>query len=160
MEDKEIVKALECCKNDGIICFECPYKKANGCMEKLSADALDLINRQDEEINRLQADSKRLKKVQMQLDDAMKMYHVIQAEALKEFVYDLMQIPNVSVYKYEIKNLLKEKLGGQSLNDVKCIDCEYLELELPYAVCSKAYKGMVHPNDSCGKGKLKEKGCE
>ena len=51
--DNEIVKALECCKNDGIICGECPYKKANGCMEKLSADALDLINRQNAEIERL-----------------------------------------------------------------------------------------------------------
>ena len=30
-------------------------------------------------------DSKRLKQVQMQLDDAMKMYHVIIAEAVKEF---------------------------------------------------------------------------
>lgn len=42
-------------------------------------------------------------------------------------------------------------------NDVKCIDCEYLELELPYAVCSKAYKGIVNPNDSCGKGKLRKR---
>lgn len=40
-------------------------------------------------------------------------------------------------------------------NDVKCKDCEHLELELPYAVCSKAYKGIVNPDDSCGKGKRK-----
>lgn len=36
---------------------------------------------------------------------------------------------------------------------VKCIDCEYLDFEVPYAVCSKAYKGIVSPDDSCGKGK-------
>ena len=53
LTDNEIVKALECCKNDGIICFECPYKKPNGCMEKLSADVLDLINRLQAEIERL-----------------------------------------------------------------------------------------------------------
>lgn len=39
------------------------------------------------------------------------------------------------------------------LNDIKCIDCEFLELVLPYGVCSKGYKGMVSPDDSCGKGK-------
>ena len=56
-----------------------------------------------------------------------------------------------------LDNLLKETGCEQPiLNDVKCIDCEYLELELPYAVCSKAYKGIVQPNDSCGKGKLEE----
>ena len=75
LTDSEIVKALECCKSDGIICFECPYKKTNGCMEKLSADALDLINRQkayiekcekvehfaDKTIATLQAENERLK---------------------------------------------------------------------------------------------------
>lgn len=45
------------------------------------------------------------------------------------------------------------KSNTQKKNDVKCIECEYLELELPYGVCSKAYKGMVSPDDSCGKGK-------
>ena len=45
LTDSEIIEALECCKNDEIICMECPYKKAKGCMKKLSADALDLINR-------------------------------------------------------------------------------------------------------------------
>ncbi len=39
--------------------------------------------------------------------------------------------------------------------EVKCKDCEHLELELPYAVCSKAYMGIVNPDDSCGKGKRK-----
>lgn len=35
----------------------------------------------------------------------------IKAEAYKEFAYELMQIPDVKVYKHEIKNLLKEKIG-------------------------------------------------
>ncbi len=41
-------------------------------------------------------------------------------------------------------------------NDIKCIDCEYLEFESPYAVCSKGYKGIVSPSDTCGKGKLRK----
>ena len=38
------------------------------------------------EIERLEKDSKRLKKIQMQLDDAMKMYSIIKAEAVKEVI--------------------------------------------------------------------------
>lgn len=50
LTDNEIIKALECCKEEEVICFECPYKKENGCMEKLSDDALALINRLQAEI--------------------------------------------------------------------------------------------------------------
>ena len=43
-------------------------------------------------------------------------------------------------------------------NDVKCKDCQYLMFSDMYGECSKAYKGIVKPNDSCGKGKLREIG--
>ena len=49
------------------------------------------INRQKAEIERLEKDSKRLKKVEMQLDDAMKMYDTIKAEAIKEFAERLKE---------------------------------------------------------------------
>ena len=124
---------------------------------------LDFIEAQEAYINRLQADSKRLKKVQMQLDDAMKMYHVIKAEAYKEFAERLKEEINVrttfskeqdkNVLSY-IDNLLKELTNEQPPNDVKCIDCEYLEINGAWGVCAEANK-MVHPNDCCGKGKLK-----
>ena len=39
--------------------------------------------------------------------------------------------------------------------EVKCKDCEYLMFSDCYGECSKAYKGIVSPDDSCGKGKLK-----
>jgi hypothetical protein len=42
-------------------------------------------------------------------------------------------------------------------DDVKCIDCKYLELSLPYGVCS-LYCKMVDPDDSCGEGRPREKG--
>ena len=38
---------------------------------------------------------------------------------------------------------------------VVCKDCEYLMFSDCYGECSKAYKGIVSPNDSCGKGKLR-----
>lgn len=53
-----------------------------------------------------------------------------------------------------IYNLLKELTNEQPPNDVKCIDCEYLEINGAWGVCAEAHK-MVHPDDCCGKGKLK-----
>ena len=40
-------------------------------------------------------------------------------------------------------------------NDVKCVECEYLMFSDMYGECSKNYKGIAHPDDSCGKGKRK-----
>ena len=35
---------------------------------------------------------------------------------------------------------------------VHCKDCKYLMFSDCYGECSKAYKGIVNPNDSCGYG--------
>lgn len=56
MTDNEIIKALECCshRNEDLPCDGCPaYNIAQMCMEDLMSDALDLINRQKAEIERL-----------------------------------------------------------------------------------------------------------
>ena len=55
MTDKEIIKALECCTNWNITkCFECPYVDYDGsCVNKSKIDALDLINRQQIEIEKM-----------------------------------------------------------------------------------------------------------
>jgi DNA-directed RNA polymerase subunit RPC12/RpoP len=52
---------------------------------------------------------------------------------------------------------LRKNFPNSEKETVKCKDCEYLELELPYGVCSKAYKGMVRPDDTCPNGKRREK---
>ena len=53
MTDNEIIKALEYCDNQGITseCEKCSIK--NGCRSVLIKNALDLINRQKEEIEEL-----------------------------------------------------------------------------------------------------------
>jgi hypothetical protein len=58
MTDAEIIKALEYCKNQGFVskCCECRYKNSSGCVELLITDALDLINRQKAEIERLETE--------------------------------------------------------------------------------------------------------
>ena len=56
MTDNEIIKALECCGFEyGNLCSVCPkYEKDNDfCQEELHNYAIDLINRQKAEIERL-----------------------------------------------------------------------------------------------------------
>ena len=53
LENNEIIKALECCKTGD--CDNCPfYGRKEDCEVELPEEALNLINRQQEEIERLQ----------------------------------------------------------------------------------------------------------
>lgn len=54
MTDNEIIKALECCA--AVKCYECPlrlYRFGSRCVTKLAKEALELIQRQQERIERL-----------------------------------------------------------------------------------------------------------
>jgi hypothetical protein len=107
LTDSEIVKALNDCKdiscNDCILCNDLCEIDHGGVptfiidlINHLQAEKQILeielkamrgaANSYKAEIERLNKDSKRLKKVQMQLDDLCKMHHIIKAEAYKEFV--------------------------------------------------------------------------
>lgn len=95
MTDNEIVKALECCKKDD--CDNCPNDFGN-CYSNLAGYALDIINSQRAEIERLRAcvksedEVRAIMKSQMmpmvseivneQFDVAVKL---AKAEAIKEF---------------------------------------------------------------------------
>jgi len=131
MTDNEIIKALECCQSeDAGMCRICPFHSDtySGCWYELHKDALDLINRQKAEIERLNN----------------KLY--VQKERLN-VIYGLTYY----------KELLLNHISKNS-NTVKCKECEYLMFSDMYGECSKGYyKGIVSPNDSCGKGKLRVK---
>ena len=153
LTDNEIKKALE--KLFTLMRYEGDLQGST-----IICNAFDLINR-------LQAENERLKaKVNhfQYLHDVFTTTPTnrIKAEAYKEFAEEILELfpkdkCNTVISRVTVKNILKDLVSEQPpLNDVKCIECEYLELELPYGVCSKAYKGIVSPNDSCGKGKLKE----
>lgn len=69
MTDEQIIKALECCAtDDGDDCSQCPYgnivyKSGNGgCVNRCRKDALDLVNRQKKEIERLKRENTILSK--------------------------------------------------------------------------------------------------
>ena len=57
MTDAEIIKALECCTTKGAKCSDCPaFKKVDRSdCKKYFSGALDLINRQQAEIERLES---------------------------------------------------------------------------------------------------------
>ena len=81
MTDNEVIKALECCINDD--CDNCPDTFGN-CEHNAMRNALNLINRQQEEIEKLQ-------KVNDSFTDIGKLYSEIKVEAVKEFA-DRLQI--------------------------------------------------------------------
>ena len=130
MTDEQIIKALECCAtDDGDDCFQCPYgnivyKPGNGgCVNRCRKDALDLINRQKEEIERLKKKNKILIKnadtaFQDGLDENRDLFKKevepeIRAEAIKEFAEKLKKRFYLSAGRcvvdvYHINNLVKE----------------------------------------------------
>ena len=91
MTDNEIIKALECCRDAESVfdCQNCPYIECTnkkGCITELHGDILDLIKRQQAEIERLRNTVKtdfltvteKLKFSQSEIGD-------IRTEAIKEF---------------------------------------------------------------------------
>lgn len=58
----EIVKALDCCSRDSK-CEECPYSAISADCFSLEKDAISLIKKQKEEIDRLNDEINNLKKM-------------------------------------------------------------------------------------------------
>lgn len=112
MTDTEIIKALECCQSeDADMCKICPFHSYthSGCWYEMHKDALDLINRQKAEIERLKGWQDLLK---------AEKHSLIKAEAVKEFADKvLLYIPNIEgdttikCVEEAIKQTLKETVG-------------------------------------------------
>ena len=81
MNDNEIIKALKCCGNDE--CSKCPLQDGV-CSEKdIMKQALDLINRQKAEAERL---NKKVEELSEVLSDSIKIkVKEIKSDAIKEF---------------------------------------------------------------------------
>lgn len=76
MTDSDIIKALECCTRNGE-CSACPMRglKAIGCIEILVVSVLDLIKRQQAEIERLKTEK----------DNLIRNYKECAMEAVRDF---------------------------------------------------------------------------
>ena len=115
MEDREIIKALECC-SDGWSCESCAFddedETMSECTSKLAKEALDLIQRQQAELDRLERHTK--------------MHDEIQAEAVKEFADRIVEQLKESsktyceeygqrentLYLWDAIEIVKEMVGG------------------------------------------------
>lgn len=127
MNDNEIKKAFECCLKD--ICFECPlrdipYAEDNDCILTLLRSTLDLINRQQAEIAKLEEYIDRCKSGE---EYWVKCLLERPNEAVKEFAEELKkrasrtfmttyQDGNEHITSYQfspetIDNLVKEMVG-------------------------------------------------
>ena len=110
MTDNEIIKAMQCVIGNDVSCSECEYQKAlpfPSCRRMCAKNALDLINRQKGEIERLQ---KNIDGLNIFTTNHIK---VIRLQAIKEFAERLKKRFYLSagrcvVEVYHIDNLVKE----------------------------------------------------
>ncbi len=117
MKDTDIIKALDYCSKQGITseCERCTV--GNGCRSELIISALDLINRQKAEIERLdkcrEINVSSIATLHQELKTA-------KSEAIKEFAERLKKLWSMpdgeivcrTVYTDEIDNLVKEMTEG------------------------------------------------
>lgn len=112
MTDNEIIKALECCCGDDG-CFGCPYTENHSCrlLRNPIKDALDLINRQKAEIERLKENNRVLQYCnQVNISSTAELHdrlRTAKAEAIKEFAENAVDRVEKARLKYQ--RLCKEQ---------------------------------------------------
>ena len=99
MTDEQIVEALKYCSKGETKCFMCPlYNKTYHCVDMLAENALDIINRQ-------QADNERLKRLLAEADTSYN-------KCAKRF------------YKEGIKDLAESLCKNRVFKRLRCYCCE------------------------------------
>lgn len=140
MTDDEIITALECC-NNGLLkhpCLICPLKMDDDCEYILLKRALDIINRQKAEIERLKAEIEEANVAEREAENQalnenkehtkifLQAIEHAKSEAIKEFAErlkyraDKTRIKNIETEKivfymdeFKLDNLVKEMTEGQ-----------------------------------------------
>ena len=110
MTDNEIIKGLECCGRES--CNGCPYNKNCHQGNPMIGDALDLIKRQQEEIERLKefiVETRRCDKE-------------IKSEAVKAFVESLNDRIVNFPSEYPIENATLAFLNGSSHRQLEILE--------------------------------------
>lgn len=119
LTDKEIVKALECCKTNRVAdCKKCAFhlkeRKPNiNCVNELIASSIDLINRLQEENENYSKNNQQMTSDILALYKALK---TAKTSAYKEFAERLKAVSHPyadtqMVFEVQIDNLLKELVG-------------------------------------------------
>ena len=127
MTDNEIIKFMQCVVGNDANCSECEYQKVlpfPSCRMMCAKNALDLINRQKAEIERLEKEAKdkerayndefcSRKEWQTKCRELHKEKQITKSEAIKEFAEKLKKRFYLSAGRcvvdvYHIDNLVKE----------------------------------------------------
>jgi hypothetical protein len=121
MTDKEIKKALEICSITNMVleCKDCPYDtfNARNCTTKLCEDAIDLINRQQAEIERLQRLLEQEEKSKNSLtkkcykDGITEFAEKLKADINKTWYYELENDTHNARALERVDELVKEMVG-------------------------------------------------
>lgn len=110
LSDKNIIKALECCGRES--CFGCPYRGKCHLGNPMITDSIDLITRQQTEIERLNKEIQITKDAYTMLQTKIE---IIKSEAVKEFAERLKE-------KSEIVHLFFVHTGEHYMVDIDDID--------------------------------------
>jgi hypothetical protein len=133
MTDNDIKEALECCINDE--CEDCPLYGENhpdvygNCVQNTKRNALDLINRQQAEVENLKHNLKCVKdhkeglieRLHKNLDDKCdKCIARDRAEAIKEFAKKLVnEVGTIPLYDFNYVKITK--LIGNLVKEMKVV---------------------------------------
>lgn len=121
MNDKDIIKALRCCSETD--CRECPLNGENMCVSKVTGFALDLIKRQQAEIERLSkfATEERCREIAQEM--ILPLIKKVKEEAVEDFIEMSIWFVHYSSdlkcctvpfrYMKSIKKELEKKWRGQ-----------------------------------------------
>lgn len=118
---EDIKRALECCA-DLYDCTDCPCKDFCGDLGILEQNALDLINSQQAEIERLEKElstaTNHITRLENQIERLLPMLKIKRAEAIKEFAGKIADVfcshDKGDAYVREVVyNLVKEMAGEQ-----------------------------------------------
>ena len=128
MRDEEIIKALQCCSEPCAECDECPLYciGANCSSFELQSYALDLINRQKAEIEKLKSENEILSRnadnaFQEGLNECRELFEPeIKVEAYKEFAERLKE--KVENVRKKYQRLCREQ--GEKEDEIIEIHCK------------------------------------
>ena len=134
MTDKEIIKALECCLNGKEeLCKECPLNgKCYGDVDYLLELALDLINRQQEQLEAaangqetlqkaLAEKDREIERLTTEKDQLIKTFSECQEEAVKDFakaVIDGIDEGYIS-HSSDVVDFTNDYLSGKMAGDTE-----------------------------------------
>ena len=116
MTDNEVIKALECCGVES--CLGCPYHGKCHLGNPMIRDALDLITRQQEEIENLKVENQSLRSAA----NSLKMhYEEAQAEIDKLNAENMLTMAERNAFDTSFYELLKQLKTAKSESVKECL---------------------------------------